>query len=108
MPIVHFILPEGELQTVEAKEGWSLMEVARDAGIVGIVAECGGRALCSTCHVHLDGEWVDKVGPPNDLEQLTLELAVDVDGASRLSCQLVIGPEHEGLRVRVPAHQTGY
>ena len=108
MPNVHFVLPDGQVQTVEAKENWSLMEVARDAGVPGIVAECGGRALCSTCHVHVDAKWLEVVGPPDELELITLELAPEMTDASRLSCQLKIRPEHEGLLVHVPEHQAGY
>lgn len=108
MPNVHFVLPDGQIQTVDAKEDWSLMEVARDAGVPGIVAECGGRALCSTCHVHVDPEWLDVVGLPDDIEQITLDLAPDVTDASRLSCQLKVRPEFEGLVVHVPKHQAGY
>jgi 2Fe-2S ferredoxin len=108
MPNVHFVLSNGQVQTVDAKEGWSLMEVARQAGVPGIVAECGGAALCSTCHVHVDDEWLDIVGPPNELELITLDLAADVTDASRLSCQLKVRSEYEGLVVRVPEHQAGY
>jgi 2Fe-2S ferredoxin len=108
MPNVQFALPGGEVQTVEAKEGWTLMEVAREAGVPGIVAECGGRALCSTCHVHVDEKWVAAVGEPDDLEAITLDLAPEVNDTSRLSCQIKIKPEFEGLLVHIPAHQAGY
>jgi 2Fe-2S ferredoxin len=82
------------------------MEVARDAGIPGIIAECGGRALCSTCHVYVDDEWLKIVGPASALESVTLDLAPEPTEASRLSCQLIIKPEHEGLRVTVPENQA--
>lgn len=108
MPNVYFALSGGQIQTVDAKEGWTLMEVARQAGVPGIVAECGGGALCSTCHVIVDAKWLDIVGPPDDLEMITLDLAPDVTDASRLSCQIMIRPEFEGLVVRVPEHQAGY
>jgi 2Fe-2S ferredoxin len=108
MPKVHFVLPDGQTQTVNAQEGWSLMEAARDAGVPGIIAECGGGALCSTCHVHVDKEWLDVVGAPDELEQITLDLAPDVTDDSRLSCQLKVRPEFEGLVVHVPKHQAGY
>jgi ferredoxin, 2Fe-2S len=108
MPKIHFILPDGNTTTVDASLGWSLMEVARDAGVPGIVAECGGSALCSTCHVYVEADWQDVVGPPADLELMTLDLAPDTTEASRLSCQVIIKPEHDGLTVRVPANQAGY
>lgn len=108
MPTVHFILPDGSIRTIEATEGWSLMEVARNEGIPGIIAECGGSALCSTCHVQIEPEWRGVVGPPGDLELMTLDLAPDTSEASRLSCQMIIKPEFDGLTVRVPASQAGY
>lgn len=108
MPNVHFVLPGGQVQTVDAKDDWSLMEAAREAGVPGIVAECGGRGLCSTCHVVVEESWLDIVGPPNELEMITLDMAPDVTDASRLSCQVKVRPEFEGLRVRVPDHQAGY
>lgn len=108
MPNVHFVLPDGQTQTVDAKEGWSLMEAARDAGVPGIIAECGGGAMCSTCHVYVDDQWIDVLTPAEDLELITLDLAPDVTDASRLSCQLMMRPEYEGLVVRVPEHQAGY
>jgi ferredoxin, 2Fe-2S len=108
MPTIHFLLPDGQLQSIEAKEGWSLMEAAREEGVPGIVAECGGIAACSTCHVYIEDAWREVLGPPNDIETLTLDLAPEVNDASRLSCQVTITSEHDGLRVRVPAHQAGY
>lgn len=108
MPTIHFLLPGGEVQSIEAKEGSSLMEAAREEGVPGIVAECGGIAACSTCHVYVDEAWRDVVGPPDDNEALTLDLAPEVTDASRLACQVTITAELDGLRVRVPAHQAGY
>lgn len=108
MPKIHFILPDGSTRTVDAAQGWSLMEVARNEGVPGIVAECGGSALCSTCHVYVEPEWRDVVGPPADLETMTLDLARETSEASRLSCQIIIKPEYDGLTVRVPASQAGY
>lgn len=106
MPKVHFILPDGEVRSVQAQEGWSLMEVARDAAIPGIIAECGGRALCSTCHIYVEEDWLESVGPASELEMVTLDLAPEPTDASRLSCQLVIRPDLEGLRIRVPPEQA--
>jgi 2Fe-2S ferredoxin len=108
MPTIHFQLPGGGVQSIDAKEGLSLMEAARAEGVPGIVAECGGIAACSTCHVYIDEAWREVVGPPDDDEALTLDLAPDVSDASRLSCQMTVTAEFDGLRVRVPAHQAGY
>ena len=108
MPTIHFLLPDGKVQSVEAMEGLSLMEAAREEGVPGIIAECGGIAACSTCHVYIDEAWREMIGPPNDDEALTLDLAPDVSDASRLGCQVTITAALDGLRVRVPAHQAGY
>jgi 2Fe-2S ferredoxin len=108
MPTIHFLLPDGQVQSIEAKEGLSLMEAAREEGVPGIVAECGGIAACSTCHVYIDEAWREVVGPPGDTEELTLDLAPEVTDSSRLSCQVTITSEHNGLRVRIPKHQAGY
>lgn len=108
MPTIHFLLPDAGVQSIEAKEGLSLMEAAREEGVPGIVAECGGIAACSTCHVYIDEACREAVGPPSDDEALTLDLAPDVSDTSRLSCQITITPELDGLRVRVPTHQAGY
>ena len=93
MPKIHFILPDGNSQTVDAKEGWTVMEAARNDGVPGIIAECGGSALCSTCHVHVEPEWREVAGPPSDLELMTLDLAPKHD-ASRLSCQMIVKPDY--------------
>lgn len=108
MPKIHFILPDGQKQTVDAQDGWSVMESARNEGVPGIVAECGGSALCSTCHVYVEPEWREVAGPPSDLELMTLDLAPESTEASRLSCQMIVKPEFDGLTLRVPEHQAGY
>jgi 2Fe-2S ferredoxin len=106
MPKVEFHLHDGQVRIVEAREGWSLMEAARNAGVPGIIAVCGGRAMCSTCHVFVDEEWQAIVGPPGEEEMFTLDLAPEVSDASRLSCQITMRAEFEGLRLRVPKHQA--
>ncbi len=108
MPKIHFILPGGKQQTVNASEGWSVMEAARNEGVPGIIAECGGSALCSTCHVYVEPEWREIAGPPSDLELMTLDLAPESTEASRLSCQMIVKREFDGLTLRVPEHQAGY
>jgi len=102
---VHFIQPDNTRQSVEGSEGMTLMETAREAGIPGILAECGGGAICSTCHVHIAAEWIGKVGPA---EQMLLELAPGRDENSRLSCQIVLTADLDGLTVTVPEEQSDY
>jgi len=92
---------ERVLAGIEARG--TLMEAARDNGVAGILADCGGACDCGTCHVHIDPSWVGKVGMPNDLENDTLDLMVQnrIEGRSRLSCQVALTPEFDGLRVTV-------
>jgi len=83
-----------------AEEGWRAMEVIRDWGL-DIKAECGGAAACATCHVHVDAAWAAKLPPPSDEEIGRLDDAFDVTAASRLSCQILLTPAMDGLRLRL-------
>lgn len=106
MPVVRFKLSSGEEMAINAEVGWSLMEAARKEGVPGIVAECGGGATCSTCHVYVMDPWIDHVGPPSDLEDMLLDMAPGRDTrSSRLSCQIKIHENLDGLEVRVPDEQ---
>ena len=100
---VTFIQADGVERVLDnAATGKSLMEAGRDNGVAGILADCGGCCDCGTCHVYVDEEWRDVVGPPNELELETMFLVENVrEEASRLSCQIKLGPEHDGLRVIV-------
>lgn len=106
MTLVHFIQPDGTRQTVTAKDDLSLMEAARQNNVDGIVADCGGGALCSTCHVYVSAEWMDVVGPPSPTEEMMLDIAPGRGEGSRLSCQINVTPELDGLVVRVPDEQA--
>src|SRR3954466_3887504 len=106
MPLVHFILPDGQRQSVTADADLTLMEVAREIGVPGILAECGGGGLCAPCHVHLEPSWLEVAGPASDTEEMLLELAPTRDDTSRLSCQITLTAELDGLTVRVPAIQA--
>ncbi len=106
MTQVHFVQPDGTSRTVEARDDMSLMEAARQNNVPGIVADCGGGALCSTCHVHVAPEWAGVVGPPEPTEEMMLELAPGRDGRSRLSCQIIVTAALEGLIVHVPEEQA--
>lgn len=83
--------------------GRTLMEAGRDNGVAGILADCGGACDCGTCHVFIAPEWRKAVGPPNDIEVDTMDLMVPnaVEGQSRLSCQVRLVPELDGLKVTV-------
>ena len=89
---------EGAEHRLPAEEGWRAMEVIRDWGL-DIKAECGGAAACATCHVHVDPEWAGALPPPNDEELDRLDEAFDVTDRSRLSCQILLTPALNGLRL---------
>lgn len=105
MPILHFQTPDGQQIELEASDGTSVMEAAVNANVPGIDADCGGACACATCHVYVDEAWADRLPPRSDVEVKMLEFAVGVQPTSRLSCRLVVGPETDGLTVRIPASQ---
>ncbi len=105
MPKITYITPNGQEHVVEAQSGMTVMEVAVKNLIPGIEAECGGACSCATCHVYVDDEWTDKTGAPDAMEEDMLDFAFDVRETSRLSCQIKITDEHDGLRVHVPERQ---
>jgi len=90
----------GAEHRLPAEEGWRAMEVIRDWGL-NIKAECGGAAACATCHVHVDPRWATLLPPPNDEEIDMLDAAFDVTETSRLSCQILLTPDMDGLRLRL-------
>lgn len=106
MTLVNFVQPDGTRQIVSAKDDLSLMEAARQNNVDGIVADCGGGALCSTCHVHVSAEWFGIVGPPSPTEEMMLEMAPGRGECSRLSCQITVTPDLDGLVVHVPEEQA--
>ncbi len=93
---IHVTDYEGKTHTLEGLDGWRAMEVIRDYGLP-IKAECGGACACATCHVYVAEEWVDKLVPPNADETMMLDDAMMVEDNSRLSCQIILNPELEGL-----------
>lgn len=90
---------------VEVPSGLSVMEGAINNNISGIEAECGGMCSCATCHVYVDPAWTEATGSPGDIEQGMLESAMDLQDTSRLSCQIEVGDELDGLVVRMPELQ---
>lgn len=89
---------EGKTHELTAREDWSAMEVIRDANLP-LAAECGGACACATCHVYVDEAWVDKVPAAAQQEVEMLDFGVAVQENSRLSCQIKMTPELEGLKV---------
>lgn len=100
---ITLIQADGEERTLEhVRTGISLMQAARDAGVAGVLGDCGGGCMCATCHVYVAPEWRERVGLPNDIELETMDMAVAVrPDASRLSCQIVLTEELDGLKVHV-------
>ena len=106
MPHVTYISPDGTETTLDARDGDSVMETAVKNGVKGIVAECGGACSCATCHVYVDDAFVDAAGGPNDLEDDMLDGAESERlPVSRLSCQIKMNAQLDGLRVRIAPKQ---
>jgi 2Fe-2S ferredoxin len=98
---------DGRESVLEIREGWSLMQGARAAGVAGIVAECGGACACATCHCYVDAAWLAQLPAPSPEELQMLENVADERQAgSRLSCQIRISAALDGLRVTLPARQV--
>jgi len=100
MPTLHFLLPEGGQHTVQS-DADSVMEAALEHAIPGIDADCGGVCSCATCHVVVHPDWQSKVGPATDAEQEILRFEDDIQPASRLSCQIPLTADLDGLIVEV-------
>jgi 2Fe-2S ferredoxin len=105
MPRITFVDFGGAARTVDADVGSTVMEAAMQNGVPGIDAECGGGCACATCHVYVEEEWREIVGPAQPMEEDMLDFASDVRANSRLSCQIEVRPELDGLVVHTPARQ---
>ena len=105
MPKITFIDSDGARRTVDSEVGATVMEAAIKNGVPGIEAECGGACACATCHVYIDDAWREKTGKPSEMEEDMLDFAFDVRDESRLSCQIRVTADIDGLVVRVPAKQ---
>ncbi|WCL54713.1 2Fe-2S iron-sulfur cluster-binding protein [Gimibacter soli] len=105
MTKIIFVNPEGEERIVDAKDGVSVMENAMQNGVDGILADCGGACACATCHVYVDEAFAGKLTPPSDMEISMLEMNDYRRENSRLSCQINVSAELEGLRVHTPESQ---
>ena len=105
MPVITFVESNGTRHSFAMKPGASVMEVARQNGVPGIVAECGGAAACATCRVQVDEAWESRVPPPGPLEASLIEGLEENLSRERLSCQLVYTEELDGLIVHIPNSQ---
>jgi 2Fe-2S ferredoxin len=106
MPSIVFIERGGTRREVRAPEGVTVMEIARQHGIDGIVAQCGGACACATCHVYVAPQWLAKLEPREDMEEGMLENAWEPRANSRLSCQIHVAAALDGLEVTVPERQN--
>lgn len=105
MPKITYIQHTGATHVIEAAIGTTVMEGATKNNVPGIDADCGGACACATCHVHVDAAWADKVGKPGSMEESMLDFAEGVTETSRLSCQIQITAELDGLVVHLPESQ---
>lgn len=105
MPSITYIDHSGEARTVEGQVGATVMETALKHAVPGIDAECGGACSCATCHVYVDEAWTEKTGHAEPMEEDMLDFAFDVKPTSRLSCQIKVTDELDGLVIHTPERQ---
>ena len=105
MAKITYIEFDGTKHDVEADYGLTLMEAAVKNNVPGIDADCGGACACATCHVYVDPEWAPKTGSADPMEESMLDFAQERQDTSRLSCQIKISDELDGIVVRLPEFQ---
>ena len=105
MPKIVFTEPGGGRREIKAPLGLTLMEAARQNGVQGVVAQCGGACACATCHVYIDPAWAERLEPREEMEEGMLETSWEPRANSRLSCQIQITADLDGLQVTVPQRQ---
>ena len=106
MPKITYIENSGESKTVEVENGLSVMEGAIQNNIPGIDADCGGSMACATCHVYVKEKWFDKIPKKEEAEEDMIDMAFEPNKNSRLSCQIIVTDELDGLEVTTPSKQT--
>ena len=106
MPKITYIEHNGKSHTLVVTKGLSVMEGAIQNNIPGIDADCGGAMACATCHVYVKEEWFDKLPKKEDGEEDMIDMAYEPNKFSRLSCQLIVAGELEGLVVKLPEKQA--
>ena len=102
---ITYVEHDGTEHVVDSQTGVSLMQAAIDNLVPGIDADCGGECSCATCHVMVKENWLEKVGPPGEMEESMLDLNPERQENSRLSCQVEVSEELDGLRVSMPEFQ---
>ena len=107
MPTIHYILRDGSRRSIDADSGKSVMETAIFNNVRGIDAECGGSCACATCHVYVDEAYLSRLTPADEMEAELLEgVAAERRANSRLSCQITLSVELDGLTVTIPERQA--
>jgi len=106
MTKITYITHEDKSYTVEVQNGLTVMEGAVQNDIPGIDADCGGGMACATCHVYVEEKWLDKIPKAEEAEVDMIDMAYEPKKNSRLSCQLIVSDELEGLTVTTPAQQS--
>lgn len=106
MPVINVIQKDGSTKQITAEDGWSLMEILRDAGFDAIEGACGGSMACATCHMYIHPDWADKVDAQDnektEEEEDILDLAFDIHDCSRLGCQVRMSDALDGIVVAIP------
>jgi ferredoxin, 2Fe-2S len=105
MPKITYIEHNGKSHEIEVSNGLTVMEGAVQNNIPGIDADCGGSCACATCHVYVDEKWISKLPTIENAEEDMLDMAFEPNKFSRLSCQLTIGDDFDGLIVKMPSKQ---
>ena len=106
MTKINFIDHLGEKRTADIENGLTVMEGAVQNNIPGIDADCGGSMACATCHVYVNNEWLNKISEAEEAEQDMIDMAFEPKKNSRLSCQLIVSDELDGLKVTTPSKQA--
>ena len=106
MPKIIYKDNQGNSKTIEVEKGLSVMEGAIQNNIPGIDADCGGSMACATCHVYVEEKWLDRLPKTEDGEIDMIDMAFEPKKNSRLSCQLIVSDELDGLTITTPAKQS--
>ncbi len=106
MPKITYIDYQGNSKTIEVENGLSVMEGAVQNEITGIDADCGGSMACATCHVYVEEKWLNKIPKAEEAEVDMIDMAYEPKKNSRLSCQIIVSDELDGLKVTTPEKQS--
>ena len=106
MPKITYIEHNGKTHEIEVSNGLTVMEGAVQNNIPGIDADCGGGMACATCHVYVKEDWLNKLPKKEDGEEDMLDMAFEPKTNSRLSCQIIVSDELDGLEVNIPSKQA--